>query len=135
MDFYLNNDNFYNRLEEYYKKHGKLIILYDFDDTVYSEKYSCEKVKTLIRSWKDYAYLICYTTRTGKELDFVKEYLDKNNIPYNYINRDYMGNIPKDGSKIYGNVMLDDKCGLNQVYGELNKLLNNIKMGKVKYMF
>ena len=35
MDFYLQANNSYNRLEEEFKKYGKLIFCVDFDDTIY----------------------------------------------------------------------------------------------------
>lgn len=35
MDFYLQSNNSYNRLEEEFKKYGKLIFCVDFDDTIY----------------------------------------------------------------------------------------------------
>lgn len=131
MDFYVNNENFYNRLEAYYRKHGKLIILYDFDDTVYPNKGSCNEVVALLRRWKNHAYLICYTARTGEMLDFVEGYLKEHDIPYDYINRDFRGNIPENGSKIYGNIMLDDKCGISLAYGALNKLINKIELERI----
>ena len=35
MDFYLSDENCYQRLEDEFKKYGKLIFCVDFDDTIY----------------------------------------------------------------------------------------------------
>lgn len=35
MDFYLDPENCYQRLEDEFKKYGKLIFCVDFDDTLY----------------------------------------------------------------------------------------------------
>lgn len=68
MDFYLQSNNSYNRLEEEFKKYGKLIFCVDFDDTIYdfhkkgrtyenvisllphSERY---RIKVLSMRWED----------------------------------------------------------------------------------
>lgn len=131
MNYYLDNDNFYNRLECYYKEYGKIILLFDFDDTIFPHVGDCDDVITLLKRWKNHAYLICYTARDNDQLGFVSNYLKEHDIPFDYINRDYKGKIPEAGQKIYGNIMLDDKCGLSLAYGALNKLINKIEMGKI----
>ena len=35
LDFYLYEENCYQRLEDEFKKYGKLIFCVDFDDTIY----------------------------------------------------------------------------------------------------
>ena len=52
-------------------------------------------------------------------------------IPYDYINRDMNGKIPKRGSKIYGNILLDDKCGMDMAYKALSQLIDEIEKGEV----
>ena len=56
MDFYLNNNNCTQRLINEYKKYGKLIVAYDFDNTVYdfhSKGYKFNKIIDLIRECYD----------------------------------------------------------------------------------
>ena len=132
MNKYFDYNVFYNKLKSQYKKHKRLIILYDFDDTVYSlNGIIDEEIVSLLRRWKPYACLICYTVRTGKEVKFAKNILDREKIPYNYINRDMNGKVPKHGAKIYGNILLDDKCGMDMAYKALSQLIDEIEKGEV----
>jgi hypothetical protein len=57
----------------------------------------------------------------------------ENNIPYDSINDEapiskklLNGKIPR---KVYGNVYIDDRAGLYQVYTELSNLVNKYKNG------
>lgn len=124
---------FFNRLVDWYCEHKKLIIAYDFDSTVFplkeEEKEYCEKIVNLICRWKNHAHLICYTARNYNEFYSARKYLLKNNIPFNYINRDHLGKIPKNGSKIYYNAFIDDKCGTDTVVKALTELIECIEKG------
>lgn len=53
MDFYLQANNSYNRLEEEFKKYGKLIFCVDFDDTIYDFHKRVENMKMLFTFCKD----------------------------------------------------------------------------------
>lgn len=132
MNKYLDYNIFYDKLKSQYKKYKKLIILYDFDDTVYSIDGVVDKeIVSLLKRWQPYSCLICYTARTGKEVKFAKNILDMEKIPYDYINRDMNDKIPKRGSKIYGNILLDDKCGMDMAYKALSQLIDEIEKGEV----
>lgn len=119
LDFYLSEDNTVKRLIKEWELHGELVIAYDFDNTVYDyhgEGHSYEKVIQLLRDCKEVgAHLIVYTAREDKELEFVKGYLEENNIPYDTINEqpDY---LPFKGKKLYYNILLDDRAGLASAY-------------------
>lgn len=58
MDFYLQANNSYNRLEEEFKKYGKLIFCVDFDDTIYDfhkKGRTYENVISLLQRWENYS--------------------------------------------------------------------------------
>lgn len=96
MNKYLDYNIFYDKLKSQYKKYKKLIILYDFDDTVYSiDGVVDNEIVSLLKRWQPYSCLICYTARTGKEVKFAKNILDMEKIPYDYINRDVNYHTPK----------------------------------------
>lgn len=57
--------------------------------------------------------------------DEVKSILDKEKLPYNSINEDTPF-IPFTGRKVYYNILLDDRAGLNQTYNELLRLYNKV---------
>jgi hypothetical protein len=134
IDEFLNAENSYQRLKKEFLEHGKLIIAYDIDSTVFdyhNKGESYEMVKELIRDWKDYAYFIVFTSSTEDRFPFIREVLDKENLPYNGINEDAPF-IPFTGRKVYYNVLLDDRAGLKQVYDELRRLHNECIANKNK---
>jgi hydroxymethylpyrimidine pyrophosphatase-like HAD family hydrolase len=133
VDKYLQPNSSYKRLCEEYEKYGSLIICCDFDDTIYDFHKvgnSYELVKQLVRDLKDIGcYIIIWTGNQNTE--FVTNYLLENNIPFDSINdeapvsKKLLGeSIPR---KVYGNVYIDDRAGLYQVYTELSNLVNKYK--------
>lgn len=133
MDFYLNNDNCTQRLIDEYKKYSKLIIAYDFDNTVYdfhSKGYRFDKVIDLIRECYELDfYLIVYTCSNKDRYKHIEKYLIKNNIPFNSINENNP-DINFAHGKLYYNILLDDRAGLSSAYESLKGCINYIKQGR-----
>ena len=115
------------RLIVQYQKQDKLIIAYDIDDTV-RPMYcaSCDNVESLLRKINSAldAYFIVFTS--NEDIDGVKAYLDKWDIPYDAINENAPFVPFKDG-KIFYNVLLDDKAGLGEVVNTLEQLVYLIR--------
>lgn len=116
------------RLVEQYQKTDQLIIAYDFDDTV-SPLYSsnCWRAASAIRKAKEHLNAYCIVYTCNQEHDKIKKYLEENNIPYDAINQ----NAPfihfcGEGSKIYYNLLLDDKAGLHQAIEDLEALIDGV---------
>lgn len=124
MDFYLIEENVTRRLIDEWEKYGSIVIAYDFDNTVYDfhqvgQAYDC--VIDLLKKCKEVgAYLILFTARRDDEMDFVKNYLKVNDIPYDSINEDPVF-ITKPGRKVYYNILLDDRAGLPSAYRSLKE--------------
>lgn len=118
------------KLVEQYKEHGKLIIAYDFDDTVFPYSHSKvtpiirEVLKTLRMAKEQGHTLVLYTCRDRE--DEVKLYCELNDIHYDYFN-DSPVTLREGPAKIYYNVFLDDKCGLREATKELQIALYEIK--------
>lgn len=128
IDEYLDLEKSYNRLKEEFNIHKKLIIAYDLDSTVFDYHHtnaSYDMVKDLIRKYKDYAYFIVFTSSESDRYDEIREILKRENLPYNSINEDAPF-IPFKGRKVYYNILLDDRAGLNQTYNELLRLYNEV---------
>lgn len=122
-----------NRLVAEWTKYGKLVIAYDFDGTVYDfhkEGFTFKMVPELLRECKEQgAHLIVYTANS--DIEFIKNYLDANNIPFDYINENPPElNLPK-GGKLYYNILLDDRAGLNEAYLQLQTALMIMKGGRL----
>lgn len=111
------------RLVTQYKKQDKLIIAYDIDDTVRPMYCAdCSIVQSLLRKIKNTldAYFIVFTS--NEDIDGVKKYLDKWEIPYDAINENAPF-VPFKEGKIFYNVLLDDKAGLGEVMNTLEQLI------------
>lgn len=128
MDYYLDTKHSLARILEEYKKHSSLIVAFDFDDTVYDFHQKGRlytDVITLLRELKHFnCYLICWTGQS--DLGFVENYLIDNAIPFDNIN-EHAPFRRSESRKIYANVYLDDRAGLQQVYQELNHLITHLK--------
>ena len=133
MDFYLDTNNCTKRLIEEYKKYKKLIIAYDFDNTVYdfhSNGYKFDKVIDLIRECYNLDfYLIVYTCSNKDRYKHIEQYLTKNNIPFNSINEN-SPDINFAHGKLYYNILLDDRAGLSSAYESLKECIKYIKQGR-----
>ena len=119
------------RLWKEYETYKSLVIAYDLDNTVYDFHKKGEThtmVMELLRELKKVGcYMICFTANDN--LDFVRNYLYTNDIPFDVINENppfFKGT----SRKIYFNALLDDRAGLQQVYNELHLLVNIIKTNK-----
>ena len=132
MDYYLNPRNSSIRLLDEYNKYGTLVVAFDFDDTVYdfhSKGRMYTDIITLLQNLKSInCYLICWTGNTND--DFVKGYLEQNDIPFDAINENPPFN-KSTARKVYANAYLDDRAGLRQVYDELNNIILTIKTRNV----
>ena len=127
MDSFFNKEMQVQVLIEQYKNHGKIIVAFDFDDTVNPFRgSSCEQVIELIRELRPHAHLICFTARSIEEMGFVEQTLTDNDIPYDYINKEYDGSEIA-GKKLFYNQLLDDKAGLYESYMILKNFLSIVK--------
>jgi len=128
MDHYINNDNAINRLAEEWSKYGKIIIAYDFDDTVYDFHkkgfFYNDVISLLQRCEKVGAHFIVFTA--NDEIEIIKQYLNINKIPYDKINEN-MEFVKFTARKIYYNIMLDDRAGLQSAYECLLKSVEKIE--------
>lgn len=120
------------RLVEQYQANDRLIIAYDFDDTVSPyHSSSCWRAQSAIRAAREYlnAYLIVYTSNPNEEK--IKKFLDEEEIPYDVINKNAPFVRFNNKGKIYYNLLLDDKAGLHQVLNDLEALINGVINGKI----
>jgi hypothetical protein len=132
-DFYLNDNNVVNRLVEEWNKYGKIIIAYDFDNTVYdynNKGYTYNYVIELLQECSELgAYYVVFTSCEEDKFSFIKEYLKEKKIPFDKINEN-IDMIPFKGRKIYYNILLDDRAGLKSAHDNLRITLGNIYLDK-----
>lgn len=132
-DPFLNDNNVVNRLVREWREHGKLIIAYDYDNTVYdyhNKGYVFEDVIKLLRECKDYgAYLVVYSVSNEERYSEMESYLTNNDIPFDSINKQ-PDLLPFNGIKLYYNILLDDRAGLSSAYQNLKDALEIVKGSK-----
>ena len=134
MDFYLDPENCYQRLEDEFKKYGKLIFCVDFDDTLYdfhNVGRTYGDVMALLKVWEDYSEVVIFTGNGEDKYPMIENYLAAYGIKYKGINCD--SSIEVNGRKTYANVYIDDRGGLPLVSEHLQRLIEKIKKGEVKH--
>lgn len=131
MDKYLKPNSAYERLWVEYTKYGSLIVAVDYDDTLFDfhktgESY--EMVQQLVRDLHSIGCKIIIWSGS-ENINDMDIYLRKQNIPWDLINENLIINgkwaSGKDSRKVYANVYIDDRAGLQQVYNDLTKLIKN----------
>lgn len=123
----MNNSNAAFRLVNEWDKYGQIVVAYDFDNTVYDyhkEGHDYSEVIELIHEVHEAgAYLMVYTARPDDQLDYVSKYLNENKIPFDSINQmpDFLPFT--ENKKLYYNILLDDRAGLQSAVNILRTVL------------
>ena len=129
-DPYLDNNLCVDRLVENWKLHGKIIIAFDFDNTIYDyygKNYAYSKVVQLLQECKNMGcILILCTCCDESKFEFMRNECEKVGISIDYINES-PPYIPFTGNKVYYNILLDDRAGLRSAYEILYKAKERIK--------
>lgn len=134
MDFFLSEENCYNRLKDEFKKYGKLIFCVDFDDTIYDFHKlgrTYDDMIELLHRWEMYSEVVILTGNGEENYAEIEQYLKDNNIKYKGINCD--SSVQVGGRKTYANVYIDDRGGLPLVYKMLSRLITEIEREDISY--
>lgn len=130
---YLSHKNCVARLLDWYNRNGILIVAYDFDNTVYdfhNRGHDYTEVIELIRKAKRAGcYLIVFTGNRDEQ--FVRDFLDKNDIPFDVINEhaQFLPEQDRQTRKVYYNILLDDAAGLMSAYKHLEEFIEKHSKG------
>lgn len=123
-----------NRLATEWIKNGKIIIGCDLDDTIipYNEelKENCKKVSDLIiECQKEGIIFLINTARSEKQLETAKKQVEDLGIVVHGVNKMHdEWNRPYGlNGKIYANIFLDDRGGLESSYWILFEALSIVK--------
>ncbi|WP_217594144.1 hypothetical protein [Cohnella sp. GbtcB17] len=133
MDYYLEDDHVVSRLVAEWRKYGRLVVAYDYDNTVFDYHragLSFEDVPRLLRECREIgAYLIVFTACAAPQYPAIAAYLTDNGIPFDAINEDPPFVPSTGGRKIYFNILLDDRAGLGSAYRCLQSAVDIMKRG------
>lgn len=130
MDTYLDHKNVVKRLVDEYRFHEGLVVAYDFDNTVYDYRKkgdTYDMVVDLLRTLEKVPGIsfVVWTGTANERHDFVRAYLQANDIPYHTINEN-PSFFKSSSRKIFYSILLDDRAGLVSAYNALVDFLNEI---------
>lgn len=104
-----------NRLIKEWNEHGKIIVAFDFDGTVFDylgTGSTHEKVIGLLKEIQNDAHIYCFSARNEEDYNFLESQIKEKDILCDGINIDY-DFIKFRGRKPYYNILLDDRSGLS----------------------
>ena len=134
-DPYFDSQRCVDRMMGWYRKHGNLIIAYDYDDTIFDfwkKGFAYPDVIQLLQECSDLGFvMILFTGHTDKDYDTLKKDLAEQGIRVDAINE---STVPDEmfKKKVYCNILLDDKAGLGQAYEILRETVNRIQFERGK---
>jgi len=130
-DPYMDTELQVNRLFEDYKKYGRLIVAYDYDNTVFDyhkKGYHFPAVMHLLQKAKRLnCELICFTASPPERFSEIREYLEEWQVPCDKINEQPDFAEKHNTRKVYYSIFLDDRAGLGQAVDVLCTTLMKIE--------
>lgn len=113
-------EKYVERLFNEWKLYERIIIAVDFDDTISPWKFSEKEildnriVSILQKAKSTGAYIVCFTACNEDRHSEIKKRFNDLNIELDTINQNPI-NLPYGNqNKIYANIFLDDRAGLEQ---------------------
>jgi hypothetical protein len=106
------------RLVDEWRQYGKIIIACDFDDTISPWKMTnsdFKRVFNILKTAKETgAYVVIFTACKEDRYPEITEYCLKNGLMIDGINKTPIDLPYGNERKIYANVFIDDRAGLNE---------------------
>lgn len=108
-----------DRLVEEWEQHGKIIIAVDFDDTISPWKMGSfvdfERIISILKEAKlTGAYIVIFTSCSPDRFYEIKEYCGSKGLSIDSINVNPIQLPYGNHGKIYANIFIDDRAGLNE---------------------
>jgi hypothetical protein len=138
-EFFDNNPEsipYLERLEEEWKLHGKIIIACDFDDTIspwklkgFDPKRTIEVLKIAKQTG---AYIVIFTACNIERYDEIRKYCSDAGLEIDAINETPIDLPYGKNGKIYANIFIDDRAGLNESLNILEMAMYRIRGSRQK---
>ena len=128
-------NKYHKRLYEEWLQHGKVILAIDFDDTISPWKFKdaedliqFDKTINLLKVCKQTgAYLVIFTACNTDRYDEIKSYCTSKGLEIDSINQTPVDVPYGKNGKIYANVFLDDRAGLNETLEMLEDCVYKVR--------
>lgn len=128
MEHPFDTHNCIERLKKEYETHGKLVVGFDFDNTVYDchmNGGNYMEVVKLLQRCKELGFILClYTAEARPEhLNWKVMYCEKYKIKPDYINDSPLLGGSEKTNKPFFNILLDDRAGLESAFNTLERVV------------
>jgi hypothetical protein len=126
-----------DRLYNEWTTHGKIIIGVDFDDTIFpwraATQEDCDRVITLLKRAKHTGvYITIHTACSRERYEEIQNYCKEKGLTIDSINENPIELPYGNDKKIYANIFLDDRAGLNESLEILETTMYRISADKFK---
>lgn len=132
MDTFFSTDKAVVRLFNEWKKHPKLLVACDFDDTVFDfhkmGNDHTQVIELLKRCKKLGFYVSLFTASKPERYDFMRKFMKELGVEIDAINENVIVLPYGNNGKIYYNILLDDRAGLGQAYTTLLTVVSLVEM-------
>jgi pimeloyl-CoA synthetase len=133
-DYFENNPEsipYLDRLEQEWKQHGKIIIACDYDDTISPWKlnsFDPKRVIEVLKIAKEVgAYLTIFTACSDDRYPEIMGYCSSKGLKIDSINKTPIDLPYGRGGKVYANIFIDDRAGLNEALNILEFAMYKIR--------
>lgn len=120
-----------NRLISEWEQHGKIIIACDFDDTISPWRMHNSDFKRVIEILKvaknTGAYVVIFTACKPERHEEITKYCKDNGLEIDGINKTPIDLPYGNNAKIYANIFIDDRAGLNESLNILEMAMYTIR--------
>jgi hypothetical protein len=112
------NNKYVVRLRKEWEQHGKIIIGVDYDDTISPWKWPAAELRDTIEVIKAAqhtgAYVVIFTACASDRYEEIQTYTTLLGIRVDAINQNPIEMPYGNNTKIYANIFLDDRAGLEE---------------------
>jgi hypothetical protein len=112
------NNKYVVRLRKEWEQHGKIIIGVDYDDTISPWKWTKEELLDTVKVIKEAqsvgAYVVIFTACSKERYPEISAYTTSLGIRVDAINQNPIDIPYGNENKIYANIFLDDRAGLEE---------------------
>lgn len=127
MNHYFDTESAKARLLSEYKTHGKLVVGFDFDNTIFdvhNKGIDCTEIITLLQKCKKLGFVLCLYTAEIREawLKWEVDYCRHFGIEPSYVNTSPL--LGGKTAKPFFNILLDDRAGLESAYQTLKAVVD-----------
>ena len=126
----MDSRNVVERLLSVYHEHGKILVAFDFDDTIYNthnrQSSNYNMILELLQELKPYAKFMCFSCSETDRFPFIEQFCKNNNLRLDVGVNENLIDLEWSTRKPYYNIILDDRCGLRQTYEDLCTFLLHV---------